>query len=390
MSAELKLPIYLDYQATTPVDPRVLEVMLPYFSEAFGNSASKNHLFGRDAFRAVESARDVIGRALNAKPQDICFTSGATEAVNLAIKGVFFANKGESPHFITVVTEHKAVLDSMKRVEAEGARVTYLSVDAEGMVQPSAVAAAIRPETVMVSIMAANNEIGVIQPVQEIGSICRERKVFFMTDATQAFGKSPLDVQEMNIDLLACSAHKMYGPKGVGALYCRRSLPRVPIHPIIDGGGHERGLRSGTLNVPGIVGFAKAVEISLREMKKEQSRLRKMRDELFAYLKAALPDIRFNGHAEHRLAGNLNVCIPGVESEALIIALTDYAAISSGSACTTAAVEPSHVLKALGMSDADVHSSIRIGLGRPTTEAEVKYAGDCIGREATRIRQLHG
>ena len=278
----------------------------------------------------------------------------------------------------------------MKRIEAEGARVTYLPVDVEGMVEPRAVAAAIRPETIMVSVMAANNEIGVIQPIAEIGSICRERKVFFMTDATQAFGKMPLDVQEMNIDLLACSAHKMYGPKGVGALYCRRSLPRVPIQPIIDGGGHERGLRSGTLNVPGIVGFAKAVEVSLREMKSEQKRLCAMRDGLFAAFKVALPDIRLNGHAEKRLAGNLNACIPGVESEALIIALTNDVAISSGSACTTAAVEPSHVLKALGMSDEDVHSSIRIGLGRMTSEAEVKYAGDCIGRESTRIRQLHG
>jgi len=385
---ELRLPIYLDHHATTPIDPVVLEAMIPYFSEVFGNPASKNHTFGRDAHRAVESSREVIGEAIKAKPQDICFTSGATEAVNLAIKGLFCANKGTKQHFITVVTEHKAVLDSFKRIESEGAEVSYLPIDNQGMLDPGQVAASVRPETVMVCVMAANNEIGVIQSLKEIGLLCRDRRVFFMTDATQALGKIPLDVQDMRIDLLACSAHKIYGPKGIGALYCRRSLPKVPLLPIIDGGGHERGLRSGTLNVPAIVGFAKAVEISLRGMKVEQSRLGRMRDRLFEGLKAGFPDIRLNGHPDHRLAGNLNACLPGVESEALIIALTNDVAISSGSACTTAAVQPSHVLKALGMSNKDVHSSIRIGLGRTTTDAEIEYAQEAIGSEARRIRSL--
>ncbi|MBN2564061.1 MAG: IscS subfamily cysteine desulfurase [Phycisphaerae bacterium] len=388
MPEELRLPVYLDYQATTPVDPRVLEAMTPYFSRVFGNAASKNHAFGRDAHRAVETARETIGAGLHAKPQDICFTSGATEAINLAIKGVFYAHRDKKPHFVTVVTEHKAVLDSMKRIESEGAQVTYLRADAKGMLDPAAVAQAIRAETILVSVMAANNEIGVIQPLGEIGRVCRERDVFFMTDATQAFGKIPIDVEKMNIDLLTCSAHKMYGPKGIGALYCRRSLPRVSVQPIIDGGGHERGLRSGTLNVPGIVGFAKAVEISLRQMKAEQSRLRRMRDKLYEELHEKLGNIKLNGHREQRLAGNLNICVPGVASEALIIALSNDVAISSGSACTTAAVVPSHVLKALGMSDANVHSSIRIGLGRPTTEAEVDYAAKLVAEEAIRIRGL--
>src|SRR4030042_1836800 len=352
--------------------------MLPYFTEQFGNPASKNHLYGREAHRVVEAAREAIGKSINAKAQDICFTSGATEAVNLAIKGVFNAHRHGTPHFITVVTEHKAVLDAMKRIESEGARVTYLPVDGLGMLDSERVARTIRPETIMVSVMAANSEIGVIQPLKRIGTICRERNVFFMTDATQALGKIPLDVQEMNIDLLACSAHKLYGPKGIGALYCRRSLPRVSILPIIDGGGHERGLRSGTLNVPGIVGFAKAVEISIREMRLEQARTRKLRDDLLERLRSALPDIKLNGHPHNRLAGNLNIYIPGVESEALIIALTNEVAISSGSACTTAAVEPSHVLQALGLPEKRVHSSIRMGLGRSTTSEEMEYASKAI------------
>lgn len=388
MIDQLRLPIYLDHQATTPVDPRVLEAMLPYFTEQFGNPASKNHLYGREANRVVEAAREAIGKSINAKAQDICFTSGATEAVNLAIKGVFNAHRYGTPHFITVVTEHKAVLDAMKRIESEGARATYLPVDDLGMLDPEVVAEAICPETVMVSIMAANNEIGVLQPLKEIGRLCREKNVFFMTDATQALGKISLDVQEMNIDLLACSAHKLYGPKGIGALYCRRSLPRVPILPIIDGGGHERGLRSGTLNVPGIVGFAKAVEISIQEMKSEQERLRTLRDNLLEQLKTVLPDIKLNGHPVHRLAGNLNICIPGVESEALIIALTNEIAISSGAACTTAAIEPSHVLKALGLSEIDLHSSIRIGIGRSNTGEEIKYAAEELANEVKRLRTL--
>jgi cysteine desulfurase len=385
---DLKLPIYLDHHATTPVDPRVLEAMIPYFSEVFGNPASKNHAFGRDAHRVVEAARDVIGKTINVKPQDVCFTSGATEAINLAIKGLFLANRGRHQHYVTVATEHKAVLDSFHRIESEGAEVTYLPVDGQGMLEPQQVIDAIRPQTIMVSVMAANNEIGVIQPINEIGAICRERNVFFMTDATQALGKVPLDVQAMNIDLLACSAHKIYGPKGIGVLYCRRSMPRVPLIPIIDGGGHERGLRSGTLNVPAIAGFAKAVELSLKEMKAEQPRLRRMRDALYQALREGIPDLKLNGHPDHRLAGNLNVCIPGVEAEALIIALTDTIAISSGSACTTAAVEPSHVLRALGLSEVAVHCSIRLGLGRQTSRDDTNFAAEVIATEARRIRFL--
>jgi cysteine desulfurase len=382
------LPIYLDHQATTPLDPRVLEAMSPYFTEFFGNAASKNHAFGREAHRAVETAREIIGRSINARPQDICFTSGATESVNLAIKGLFHAGGENSQHFITVVTEHPAVLDSFRRIESEGAEVTCLPVDAQGMLDPKQIANAIRPHTKRVSVMAANNEIGVIQPLKEIGAICRERNVFFMTDATQALGNIPLDVQSLNIHLLACSAHKIYGPKGIGVLSCRRSNPKVPLAPMIDGGGHERGLRSGTLNVPGIVGFAKAVEISLKEMKTEQARLRDLRDSLHQVLKAGIPDLRLNGHPDHRLAGNLNVSIPAIVSESLIIALANEVAFSSGSACTTAAVEPSHVLKALGLSSAEVHASVRLGLGRYTNAAEVQQAAFAIVEQVTRLRGL--
>jgi cysteine desulfurase len=388
MAPPLKLPIYLDHHATTPLDPRVLEAMLPYFTEVFGNAASKNHAFGRDAHRAVESAREVLGRAINARPQDICFTSGATESVNLAIKGFFHASTGTPQHFITVVTEHPAVLDSFRRIESEGAEVTYLPVDAQGLLDPKQIADAIRPHTKMVSVMAANNEIGVLQPLKEIGAICRAQNVFFMTDATQALGKIPLDVQSLNIHLLACSAHKIYGPKGTGALYCRRSNPNVSLLPIIDGGGHERGLRSGTLNVPGIVGFAKAIDLCVKEIKTGQPRLRELRDRFYQDLKTSIPDIKLNGHPDKRLAGNLNVCIPGLTSESLVIALTNDVALSTGSACTTAAVEPSHVLKALDLSNAEIHSSIRVGFGRMTTLPEVTLAASLIIAEIRRLRSL--
>jgi cysteine desulfurase len=280
------------------------------------------------------------------------------------------------------------VLDSFRRIESEGAQVTYLPVDAQGMLTPQQVAEAIQPTTKMVSIMAANNEIGVIQPLKEIGAICRDRNIFFMSDATQALGKIPLDVQALNIHLLACSAHKIYGPKGIGALYCRRSNPRVPLAPIIDGGGHERGLRSGTLNVPGIVGFAKAVEICLKGLKPEQARLGRLRDALYQDLQKAIPDVRLNGHPDLRLAGNLNVCIPGIVSESLVIALAEDVGLSTGSACTTAAIEPSHVLKALGMLKEDVHSSVRIGIGRTTTEKELQYAARRLIEECNRLKSL--
>jgi cysteine desulfurase len=386
LTPQPKLPVYLDHHATTPLDPRVLEAMLPYFTDRFGNAASQIHSFGRDARDAVESAREIIGRSLNARPQDICFTSGATESINLAIKGLYHAGGKHPQHFITVVTEHPAVLDSFRRIESEGAEVTYLPVDAQGMVDPGQIAERIRPHTKMVSVMAANNEIGVLQPLNRIGEICREHQVFFMTDATQACGKVPLDVLAANIDLLAASAHKIYGPKGTGILYCRRSRPTVPLIPIIDGGGHERGLRSGTLNVPGIVGFAKAAELAVAEMDPEQTRLRELRDALFQTLRREIPGIKLNGHPTQRLAGNLNVCIPGIVNESLILALAADVACSSGSACTTAAVDPSHVLKALGLSLSEVHASLRFGLGRGTTGAEMEHAAQAIVKQVAKLR----
>jgi cysteine desulfurase len=387
MQPQLKLPIYLDHQATTPLDPRVLEAMTPYFTEFFGNAASKNHAFGREARHGVELARETIAKSINARPQDICFTSGATESVNLAIKGLFHAGGKNPQHFITVATEHPAVLDSFRRIESEGAEVTYLPVDTQGMLDPRQIAGAIRPHTKMVSIMAANNEIGVIQPMRAIGAICRERGVFFMTDATQALGQIPLDVQALNIHLLACSAHKIYGPKGVGALYYCRTNPKVPLTPIIEGGGHERGLRSGTLNVPGIVGFARAVEISQQEMQNEQARIRGLRDSLYQALKEGITGLRLNGHPADRLAANLNVCVPGIVSESLIVALADEVAFSTGSACSTAAVDPSHVLKALGLSSAEVHSSFRLALGRLTNAEEVQYAAHVIVELVAKLRR---
>jgi cysteine desulfurase len=380
------LPIYLDHHATTPLDPRVLEAMLPYFTERFGNAASQIHVFGRDARSAVESAREILGQSISARPQDICFTSGATESVNLAIKGMFHANGKVPQHFITVLTEHPAVLDSFRRIENEGAEVTYLPVDAQGMLDPQLIADHVRPHTKMVSVMAANNEIGVLQPLSEIGALCREQNILFMTDATQAFGKIALDVQASNIHLLAASAHKIYGPKGVGILYCRRSRPNVALTPIIDGGGHERGLRSGTLNVPGIVGFAKAAELALGEMSAEQARLRELRDTLFQMLQQEIPGLKLNGHPQRRLAGSLNVCLPDIVNESLILALADDVACSSGSACTTAAVDPSHVLKALGLSLAEVHTSVRFGLGRSTNAVEVQHAGRAIVKQVQKLR----
>lgn len=388
MLKSLRLPIFLDNQSTTPVDERVLEAMMPFFGDIFGNPASKSHKYGRDALLAVEAAREQIGKAINAKPEDICFTSGATEAINLAIKGLFFACRGKSCHFISVTTEHKAVLDSLKWVEEQGARVTLLSVDGNGLLDPKLVMQTIQSDTVMVSVMAANNEIGVLQPLREIGSICRERSVFFMTDATQALGKLAIDIEDLNVDLLTCSAHKLNGPKGAGALFCRRSLPRVPIQPIIHGGGHERGMRSGTMNVPAIVGFAKAATIALQEMTHVENQVRNLRDDLLKKLMLAFPDIKLNGHPRLRLAGNLNMLIPGVDSESLIIALADDIAISTGAACSTMTIQPSHVLKAIGLSDAAVHSSIRIGIGKNNTSEEIQYAADCLTKEISRLRSL--
>ena len=386
MTSSVKLPIYLDHHATTPLDPRVLAAMTPYFTDVFGNAASKIHAFGREARRAVEAARETVGRSIGAQVQEICFTSGATESLNLAIKGLFHAGGEARQHFITAATEHPAVLDSFHRLESEGAEVTYLPVDAQGLLDPQQVGDAIRPHTKMVCVMAANNEIGVLQPLAEIGALCRGRDLFFLTDATQALGKIPLDVRKLNVHLLTGSAHKLYGPKGVGFLYCRRGQPKVSLQPILDGGGHERGLRSGTLNVPGIVGFAKAIELCLADMPAEQARLGELRDALFRALCAGIPDLKLNGHPEHRLAGNLNVRLPGIVNEALLLALADEVAISAGSACSTLAADPSHVLKALGLTSAEVHASIRFGLGRGTTLAQVRHAAAAVVAEVAKLR----
>ena len=365
--------IYLDHQATTPVDPRVLEVMLPYFTEVFGNAASRDHIFGLEAKRAVDKAREQIARGINARPDEIIFTSGATESDNIALFGVAekLAHKGD--HFITCVTEHKAVLDSCAELERRGKRVTYLPVDPYGRVDPDDVSKAITPQTILISIMAANNEIGTIAPIAEIGRIAAEHGVLFHTDAVQAFGRIPLDVKAMNIHLMSLSGHKIYGPKGVGALYRRRSNPRAQVAPVIYGGGHERGLRSGTLNVPAIVGFGEAAMIAVREMDRENEKYRAWTRQMLEQLREALGEVYLNGHPTERLAHNLNVSIPGVESRALIVKLKDVA-IATGSACTSDKVEPSHVISALGFGDQRAHSAIRISVGRTNNEYALNIA----------------
>ncbi len=364
-------PIYLDYQATTPVDPRVLEVMLPWFTERFGNAASR-HAYGQQAEDAVEAARAQVARLIGAKPEDVVFTSGATESNNLAIKGTAALHAGPG-HLVTVQTEHRAVLDPCRALERQGWRVTCLPVGADGLVDPEAVEAALADDTVLVSVMAANNEVGVLQPVAGIGAITKAKGVLFHCDAAQAAGKEALDAAAMGVDLLSLSAHKLYGPKGIGALYVRRSRPRVRLMPILDGGGHERGFRPGTLNVPGIVGFGKAAELCLAEMGAERARLAGLRDRLKAGIEAGLDGVRLNGHPARRLAGNLNLSFAGVDGEALLAGLTGLA-VSSGSACTSASLEPSHVLKALGVPDGLARASIRFGLGRFTTADEVDEA----------------
>ena len=430
----VKLPVYMDYNSTTPVDPRVLDAMHPFLMEAYGNAASRSHQFGWVAEEAVEKAREQVASLIGAKPAEIIFTSGATESDNLALKGVahmygmtvadkilldaiaqghksgtlpdaadrvparfgsvdldaiaeegateLFKSRGD--HIITLVTEHKAILDSAKRLEKEGFRVTYLPVQRDGVVSLEALEKAIDDRTILVSIMMANNEIGVLQPIAEIGAMCRERGVIFHTDAVQAVGKVPVDVNAMNIDLLSISAHKMYGPKGVGALYVRRRRPRVRLEAGIDGGGHERGMRSGTLNVAGIVGFGAAAELCTREMSTEAERLEKLRFKLWNRLTESLDEIYLNGHPERRLPGNLNVSFAFVEGEALMMAIKDIA-VSSGSACTSASLEPSYVLRALGVGDDLGHSSIRFGIGRFTTEEEIDYVA---GRMVEAVRKL--
>ncbi|MCJ0743732.1 IscS subfamily cysteine desulfurase [Pedobacter montanisoli] len=382
----MELPIYLDNNATTPLDPRVLEAMLPYFTNKFGNAASRNHAFGWVAEEAVDYAREQVAKLIGCTDKEIIFTSGATEADNLAIKGVFemYADKGN--HIITATTEHKAVLDTCKHLEKLGAKITYLNVKEDGLIDLQELEAAMTPETILVSIMYGNNEIGVVQPVKEISAIAHKHGALFMTDATQAVGKIPVDVNADGIDLMAFSAHKMYGPKGIGALYVRRKGPRVKVTAQMDGGGHERGMRSGTLNVPGIVGFGKACELCRLEMDEEAKRLSALRDKLENAL-LGLEESYVNGNKEHRLPHVANISFKYVEGEGLMMAMKDLA-VSSGSACTSASLEPSYVLKSLGLSDDLAHSSIRFGLGRFTTEEEVDYAIENTRNAVNHLRDL--
>jgi len=383
----MNLPIYMDNHATTRVDPRVLEAMLPYFNQIYGNAASRNHRFGWEAEEAVEKGRKQVADLINAAAKEIIFTSGATESDNLAIKGVAWMYREKGNHIVTVPTEHKAVLDTCKRLEKEGYQVTYLPVQKDGLINLDDLKAALTGRTILVSVMAANNEIGVLQPIAEIGKLCHERGILFHTDAVQGVGKIPLDVQAMDIDLMSISAHKMYGPKGVGALYVRRKNPRVQLTPSIDGGGHERGMRSGTLNVPGIVGLGKACEISKQEMATESDGLRAWRDRLRDGILSQLDEVYVNGSLEHRLPNNLNVSFAYVEGESLLMGINDIA-VSSGSACTSATLEPSYVLKALGVGDDLAHTSIRFGLGRFNTEEEVDYVIGRVVETVKRLREL--
>jgi cysteine desulfurase len=383
----VNLPIYMDNHATTRVDPRVVAVMLPFFTEEYGNAASRNHIFGRKAETAVEVARSQVAELIGGGDKEIVFTSGATESNNLAIKGVAGMYRQKGNHIVTVQTEHKAVLDVCKRLESEGIGITYLPVDRSGVISIDQLIAAISDKTILVSVMSANNEIGTLQPIAAIGEICKERDVVFHCDAAQAVGKIPLDVEAMGIDLLSISAHKLYGPKGVGALYVRRREPRVRLQPLIDGGGHERGLRSGTLPVPSIVGFGKACAICQNEMGNEAGRLRTLRDRLQAGIMDQLEEVRLNGHPTERLAGNLNLSFAYVDGEALMMAIRNIA-VSSGSACTTASPGPSHVLKALGLDDDLARGSIRFGLGRFNTEEEVEYAVGEVVRAVKHLRAI--
>jgi cysteine desulfurase len=383
----VQLPIYLDNNATTPMDPRVLEAMLPYFIEKFGNSASRNHPFGWVAEEAVDYAREQVAKLIGADPKEIIFTSGATEADNLALKGVFemYASKGN--HIITATTEHKAVLDTCKHIEKLGGQVTYLSVQEDGLIDLNELEKAITDKTILIAIMYGNNEIGVLQPVREISKIARKHGVLFFTDGTQAVGKVPVDVNADGIDLMAFSAHKMYGPKGVGALYVRRKGPRVKVTAQMDGGGHERGMRSGTMNVPGIVGFGKACEIAGQEMASEAKRLSTLRDKLENSL-LELEEAYVNGNKEHRLPHVCNISFKYVEGEGLMMGFNKDIAVSSGSACTSASLEPSYVLKALGLGDDLAHSSLRFGLGRFTTEEQIDYTIEAIKTTVLKLREM--
>ncbi|MEI9945582.1 MAG: IscS subfamily cysteine desulfurase [Chitinophagaceae bacterium] len=383
----LKFPIYLDHNATTPCDPRVVDAMIPYFTNSFGNAASRNHQFGWQAEEAVDYAREQVAKLIGADPKEIIFTSGATEADNLAIKGVFemYASKGN--HIITCNIEHKAVLDTCKHVEKEGGEVTYLKVQDNGLIDLAELEAAIKPNTILIAIMYANNEIGTIMPMKEISAIAKKKGILVFSDATQAVGKVPVDVNKDGIDLMAFTAHKMYGPKGVGALYVRRKNPRVKVTAQIDGGGHERGMRSGTLNVPGIVGFGKACEICINEMEEEIARVSKLRDKLQTEL-LKVEESYLNGDEKYKLPHVTNISFKYVEGEGLMMGFNKNIAVSSGSACTSASLEPSYVLKALGLGDDLAHSSLRFGLGRFTTEEQIDYTIEQVTDTVNKLREM--
>ncbi|HKA25511.1 MAG TPA: IscS subfamily cysteine desulfurase [Candidatus Eisenbacteria bacterium] len=386
-SGPVRLPIYMDHHATTPTDPRVVEAMGPFFSETFGNPASKNHVFGWRAEEAVETARAQVAALVGAQPKEIVFTSGATESDNLMLKGAAARLSERGNHIVTVVTEHPAVLDTVAVLEAHGFRVTRLPVGKDGLLAPADVERAIGSDTILVSVMWANNEIGVVQPIAALGRVCRERGVLFAVDAAQALGKLPTDVREAGVDLLAVSSHKLYGPKGVGALYVRSGAPRIRLEAQMDGGGHERGFRSGTLNVPGIVGFGVACEIAAAEMAAESKRVLGLRERLRQGILSRVEGVQVNGSLAHRLPGNLNLSFEGVDGEALLMALRDVA-VSSGSACASASPEPSHVILALGVSRELAHASLRFGLGRGNTEAEVDYVIDLVEEKVKQLRAM--
>jgi cysteine desulfurase len=383
----LKFPIYLDHNATTPCDPRVVEAMIPYFTNSFGNAASRNHPFGWQAEEAVDYAREQVAKLIGADPKEIIFTSGATEADNLAIKGVFemYASKGN--HIITCNIEHKAVLDTCKHIEKEGGEVTYLKVNPDGLIDMKELEAAIKPTTILIAIMYANNEIGTVMPMKEISALAKKKGILVFSDATQAVGKIPVDVNKDGIDLMAFTAHKMYGPKGVGALYVRRKNPRVKVTAQMDGGGHERGMRSGTLNVPGIVGFGKACEICRTEMEEETKRVSALRDKLETALMKT-EEAYINGSTQHRLPHVTNISFKYVEGEGLLMGFNKDIAVSSGSACTSASLEPSYVLKALGLGDDLAHSSLRFGLGRFTTEDQIDYTVEAVTKTVNKLREM--
>ncbi len=383
----MKLPVYMDNHATTPVDPRVMEVMLPYFQGEFGNAASRNHSFGWRAEEAVDRAREQVAQLLHADAKEIVFTSGATESDNLALKGVAEMYRDKGNHIITCTIEHKAILDSAKRLERQGFEVTYVQVGSDGIVYPEMIEKAITDKTILISIMLANNELGTINPIAEIGQLAKSRGILFHTDAVQGVGKIPVDVNEMGIDLLSLSAHKIYGPKGIGALYVRRKKPRVRLSPIIDGGGHERGMRSGTLNVTGIIGLGKACEICQMEMEEEGKRLSALREKLYQGITSQLDECYVNGHPSQRLPHSLNLSFSYVEGESMLMGLNDIA-LSSGSACTSATLEPSYVLKAIGRGDELAHSSLRFGLGRFNTEEEVEYVVERVVDVVNRLREM--